>query len=86
MKTIFKIFISLLFFISCNDVKYVDVDISMQKINGEWIRGVYQLPEDYEMFIHNERGGYKLVYESGWTNQQRIIKNAVIDFKINNKK
>lgn len=65
-------------------------DISMQKINGEWIRATYSLPEDAYFFIHTDRGSYSLRYDrSGnfFTKTIRgiTVRNGIIDYRINNR-
>ena len=64
-------------------------DISMQKINGEWIRESHSLPEDAYFFIDTFNGSYSLRYvrsgESYWfSKRERIVRNGIIDYKINN--
>lgn len=65
-------------------------DISMQKINGEWIRATYSLPEDAYFFIHTHRGSYSLRYDrsgANWFTKSTsgiTVRNGIIDYRINN--
>jgi hypothetical protein len=63
-------------------------DISMQKINGEWIRESHSLPEDAYFFIDTFNGSYSLRYvrsEDNWfSKREKIVRNGIIDYKINN--
>ena len=64
-------------------------DISMQKINGEWIRATYSLPEDASFFIDAYRGSYTLRYyrsDASWnTKSSGGIREGIIDYRINNR-
>jgi len=65
-------------------------DISMQKINGEWVRATYSLPEDSYFFIYTHRGSYALRYDrrnASWWDKSTsgiTIRNGIIDYKVNN--
>ena len=63
-------------------------DISMQKINGEWIRESHSLPEDAYFFIDTFNGSYSLRYvrsgDNWFSKRERIVRNGIIDYKINN--
>ena len=66
-------------------------DISMQKINGEWMRATYSLPEDAYFFIYAHRGSYSLRYDRGGANwftkstSGITVRNGIIDYRINNR-
>ena len=64
-------------------------DISMQKINGEWIRATYLLPSDAYFYIYTQRGSYSLRYDrssANWLTKSTsgiLIRNGIIDYKVN---
>jgi len=66
-------------------------NISMQKINGEWINESHNLPDDAYFFISTHRGSYSLRYDRGsatwWTKSTNgiIVRNGIIDYKVNNR-
>lgn len=66
-------------------------NLSMQKINGEWINASYSLPDDAYFFINTHRGSYSLRYDrrsATWWNKSTsgiIVRNGIIDYKVNNR-
>lgn len=79
------------FFHSCKPVNERKFDISMQKINGQWIRATYSLPEDAYFFIDTHKGSYSLRYDrrsANWLTRSPngiVIRNGIIDYRINNR-
>lgn len=76
----------------CSDpVNEKTFNISMQKINGEWISASYSLPDDAYLFISTHRGSYSLRYDrrsANWLNKSTsgiTVRNGIIDYKVNNR-
>jgi hypothetical protein len=66
-------------------------NLSMQKINGEWINANYTLPDDAYFFINTHRGSYSIRYDrrsANWLTKSTsgiTVRNAIIDYKVNNR-
>lgn len=63
--------------LGCAEEKMVRYTIKMKLIDGSWTTRSYMLPEDAYFHVYTHRGSYELRYA-----KSRIVKSAVIDFKI----
>lgn len=64
-----------IFATSCKETKKEVKCVEMQKLNGEWIKGCYDLPVDGFFYIKSYQGSYWLEYNG------MNIRAGIIDYR-----
>jgi hypothetical protein len=87
------ILIFIIFFNSCKELPHnIIYTLDIELISGSIKRVSYTLPDNAIFFIYTDRGSYYLQYKIQnssqfvYSNTCGVLKNAVVDYKIINKK